>query len=67
MLRLTINGEARTLHGPHDVARLIALLELDARKVAVERNLEIVPRSAYAVTSLADGDRIEIVHFIGGG
>ena len=67
MLRLTINGEARTLHGPHDVARLIALLELDARKVAVERNLEIVPKSQFEATALSDGDRIEIVHFIGGG
>jgi sulfur carrier protein len=37
------------------------------RKVAVERNLEIVPRSAYGATNLTDGDRIEIVHFIGGG
>jgi thiamine biosynthesis protein ThiS len=49
------------------VAALVAELGLDARKVAVERNLEIVPRSAYGQTALADGDRIEIVHFIGGG
>jgi len=42
-------------------------LGLDARKVAVERNLEIVPRSAYGRTPIAEGDRIEIVHFIGGG
>ncbi len=67
MLRLTINGEARTVANACDVAGLIAQLDLDVRKVAVERNLEIVPRSAYAVTALADGDRIEIVHFIGGG
>ena len=46
---------------------LVATLGLDPRKVAVERNLEIVPRSLYAATPLADGDRIEIVHFIGGG
>jgi thiamine biosynthesis protein ThiS len=67
MLRLTINGEARAVSAARDVAGLIALLDLDIRKVAVERNLEIVPRSAYATTALADGDRIEIVHFIGGG
>jgi thiamine biosynthesis protein ThiS len=67
MLRLTINGEARTVAAARDVAGLIAWLDLDARKVAVERNLAIVPRSAYAATALEDGDRIEIVHFIGGG
>ncbi|HEX4742062.1 MAG TPA: sulfur carrier protein ThiS [Caulobacteraceae bacterium] len=66
-MRLTINGEARTVQGALDIAGLIAALELDARKVAVERNLEIVPRSAYGATRIADGDRIEIVHFIGGG
>ena len=61
-----MNGEA----GEYAVASLsglLALLELDARKVAIERNLEIVPRSLFPATALADGDRIEIVHFIGGG
>ena len=66
-MTLTINGEARSFAGLADVAGLVAALGLDARKVAVERNLEIVPRSAYGKTPLADGDRIEIVHFIGGG
>jgi sulfur carrier protein len=66
-MRLTINGEERTFGALGDIAALVAALELDARKVAVERNLEIVPRSLYASTALADGDRIEIVHFIGGG
>jgi thiamine biosynthesis protein ThiS len=66
-MRLTVNGEIRTFQGVTDVAALVANLGLDPRKVAVERNLEIVPRSAYAETALADGDRIEIVHFIGGG
>ena len=50
-----------------DVAALVAALGLDSRKVAVERNLEIVPRSTYGATPVAEGDRIEIVHFIGGG
>jgi thiazole synthase/sulfur carrier protein len=66
-MQLTLNGETRTFDSLADVAGLVAVLGLDARKVAVERNLEIVPRSAYGRTPLADGDRIEIVHFIGGG
>jgi sulfur carrier protein len=66
-MNLILNGEARAYPGVTDVAGLVAELGLDARKVAVERNLEIVPRSAYTATPLADGDRIEIVHFIGGG
>ena len=66
-MTLTINGERRTFADLADIAALVAFLGLDARKVAVERNLEIVPRSAYGRTALADGDRIEIVHFIGGG
>jgi thiamine biosynthesis protein ThiS len=67
MLNLTVNGEAQAFEAPMDVAALVARLGLDPRKVAVERNLAIVPRSAYARTHLTEGDRIEIVHFIGGG
>jgi sulfur carrier protein len=66
-MTLTINGEQRAFGALSNLAALVAELGLDARKVAVERNLEIVPRSAYAETGIADGDRIEIVHFIGGG
>ncbi|HVK43002.1 MAG TPA: sulfur carrier protein ThiS [Phenylobacterium sp.] len=66
-MTLTINGEERAFGTLSNVAALVAELGLDARKVAVERNLEIVPRSAYLQTAIADGDRIEIVHFIGGG
>lgn len=67
-MTLTINGEQRAFGPPVvDVASLVAALGLDPRKVAIEKNLEIVPRSAYQATALADGDRIEIVHFIGGG
>ena len=66
-MKLTINGESRAFSGVADVAGLVMALGLDTKKVAVERNLEIVPRSAYAQTALSDGDRIEIVHFIGGG
>ncbi len=66
-MKLWVNGEERTVGEVRDLAALVVSLGLDPRKVAVERNLEIVPRSTYAVTALADGDRIEIVHFIGGG
>jgi sulfur carrier protein len=66
-MKLVVNGEERSLEAVADVAGLVAALGLDVRKVAVERNLEIVPRSIYGATPLYDGDRIEIVHFIGGG
>jgi sulfur carrier protein len=66
-MQLIVNGEARTFGQLGDIAALVAALDLDPRKVAVERNLEIVPRSTYAQVGLCDGDRIEIVHFVGGG
>jgi thiamine biosynthesis protein ThiS len=62
-----VNGEKVLIPANASLASLIAQLGLDIRKVAVERNLEIVPRSTYASTVLAESDRIEIVHFIGGG
>lgn len=66
-MRLTVNGEERVLDDVTSVAAMVRALGLDPRKVAVERNLEIVPRSTYDQAPIADGDRIEIVHFIGGG
>lgn len=66
-MRLTINGETRDMTGSATVAELLSVLDLDARKIAIELNREIVPRSAYSATGLNDGDKIEIVHFIGGG
>lgn len=66
-MRLTINGEERQVAEVATISELVAALELDTGKVAVERNLEIVPRSLHGRTAVADGDRIEIVHFIGGG
>jgi thiamine biosynthesis protein ThiS len=66
-MNLTVNGEARAFTGPPTLAALVESLGLDLRKVAVERNLEVVPRRVLGETPLADGDRIEIVHFIGGG
>jgi thiamine biosynthesis protein ThiS len=67
VVTVTLNGESRALDGPVSIAGLLATLGLEARKVAVERNEEIVPRSQYTATWLASGDALEIVHFIGGG
>lgn len=67
MLQLTVNGEGRKVDPGTCVSDLVVLLGLDGRKIAVERNLAIVPRSQYEQTGLADGDRIEIVAFVGGG
>mgnify|MGYP000971258106 FL=1 len=64
---VTINGEPRGVEGPLTVAGLLALLGLSRAKVAVERNLEIVPRSTYDAVAVEPGDRFEIVRFIGGG
>lgn len=65
-MRIEVNGEHREV----EAATILALVEelgLDVRKVAVERNLEIVPRSLHATTALVDGDRVELVQFVGGG
>ena len=64
---VTINGEGRQFGGPLSVRDLLAGLGLDPAKIAVERNLEIVPRSQYGAVMVGEGDRLEIVHFIGGG
>ena len=64
---VTVNGQAHALPAGCDVAGLLRRLSLDTRKVAVERNEAIVPRSLYAQTILQPGDSLEIVHFIGGG
>ncbi len=66
-MNLKINGEQRHFDAPITVEQLLGEIGLDPRKVAVECNLEIVPKSKYAGISLNDGDKLEIVHFIGGG
>ena len=66
-LTVTLNGEARQLNAPTSLRGLLESLGLDPAKIAVERNLEIVPRSTYGEVTVANGDRLEIVHFIGGG
>lgn len=66
-MQIILNGEPRAAAAGLSVEALLQELGIDMRKVAVERNLEIVPKSAFAATALEDGDRLEIVHFIGGG
>lgn len=66
-LQITLNGERRAAPAGARLSDLVAELKLDVRKVAVEHNLAIVPRSEYAARTLADGDAVEIVGFIGGG
>jgi sulfur carrier protein len=66
-LSVRINGEERRVASGMSVAALIAELGLDAKRVAIERNLEIVPRSTFADVAVEDGDAFEIVHFVGGG
>jgi len=67
VIHVTINGEDRQLDAPVRLDILLSDLGIDPRKVALERNLEIVPRSLYGDVLIGDGDRLEIVHFIGGG
>jgi thiazole synthase len=67
MLSITLNGELRNVPPGSTIADLAAEIGLDPKKVAVERNLEIVPRSTLADVPIAEGDRLEIVHFVGGG
>ena len=66
-LNVTINGEKRSLEPGLNLHELLAGLGLNPAKIALERNLEIVPRSEYGAVRVAEGDRYEIVHFIGGG
>jgi sulfur carrier protein len=66
-MQLTVNGQQREVPSETTVAELLRLLNLDHRTVAVERNLELVPRARHADTKLAEGDRLELVTLVGGG
>ncbi|MGV3577804.1 sulfur carrier protein ThiS [Brevundimonas sp.] len=65
-MRIQVNGDERDVTAT-TVLALVEELGFDVRKVAVERNLAIVPKSLHATTALEDGDRIEVVQFVGGG
>ena len=67
-MNLVINGETYTdIPAGINVAGLLEHLQLPSGKIAVERNLEIVPKSTFVTQILSDGDKLEIIHFIGGG
>lgn len=67
MIQLSVNGQVRQVEPGANVARLLEALEMSGKRVAVERNGQIVPRSQYSNTGLAEGDALEIVVAVGGG
>jgi thiamine biosynthesis protein ThiS len=66
-MKLQINGEGRDFSAPLSLSSLVAHLGMKQDRVAVELNRSIVPREQWAETNLSEGDRLEIVHFVGGG
>ena len=66
-MMITLNGDPFDLGGPLTVSDLLARLEIDARRVAVEHNLIVLKRAAFETTLVQEGDAIEIVNFVGGG
>ena len=66
-MRLTINGEVREIPDGLSVPALLEFLKLRADRVAIERNLEVLPRKVWSGTMIAEGDRFEIVTLVGGG
>jgi thiamine biosynthesis protein ThiS len=66
-MTLQINGEPREFAAPLSLSALLEQLGMKADRVAIELNRSIVPREQWAQTSLGDGDRLEVVHFVGGG
>ena len=67
MISVNVNGEPRSIAEGSSIAAMLEAIGLDPRKVAVEHNLEVVPRSTLAEVRVNDGDSFEIVHFVGGG
>jgi sulfur carrier protein len=67
LIKIQLNGKLQDVPQGLTLADLLAWLKLSADRLAVERNLEIVPRSLWAETPIHDGDRLEVVHFVGGG
>jgi len=67
MIKITVNGENKTIDSVKTISNLLNDLNIDSRKIAVELNLEIIPKSAYNDITVAENDKLEIVAFIGGG
>ncbi len=66
-MQIQLNGQRHALDGEPTIDDLVATLGLTGRRIAVEVNEAIIPRSQHAAIRLADGDRVEVVHAIGGG
>lgn len=66
-MTIRLNGDSYDVAGPLTVSELLARLEIDARRVAVEHNLTVLKRAAFDQTIVGEGDQIEIVNFVGGG
>jgi thiazole synthase len=64
---ITLNGERFELDSPMSVAALLSQLDIDPRRVAIEHNLNIIKRQTYSDVVIGEGDRVEIVNFVGGG
>ena len=66
-MTIQLNGEPYDVGGPVSISALLELLDIDARRVAVEHNLKVVKRAAYSRITIHDGDQVEVVNFVGGG
>ena len=66
-MRIEVNGESREVAARSTVRDLLVVLGIEGQLVAVERNRDIVPRASHATTELVEGDRVEVVQFVGGG
>lgn len=66
-MKIRLNGDPYELDGPMTVAALLARLDIDARRVAVEHNLVVLKRASFEQTPVREGDEVEIVNFVGGG
>jgi thiamine biosynthesis protein ThiS len=66
-VQILLNGEPFELEGPVSISSLLAQLDIDARRVAIEHNLVVLKRAAFETTSVREGDHVEIVNFVGGG
>jgi thiamine biosynthesis protein ThiS len=66
-MKITLNGDPFELSAPLTVSQLLANLEIDARRVAVEHNLVVLKRAMFDSTKIREGDQVEIVNFVGGG
>lgn len=66
-MKITLNGDPYELPAPLSVSELLSHLQIDPRRVAIEHNLVVIKRNTFDTTTVADGDQVEIVNFVGGG